>query len=814
MSSIFADLRFALRSYRRTPLIAIAVVLTLALGIGAVGAIFSVVNAVVLEPLPYEEPDELVLIASQFPTMGFDRFWISPPEYLELEAWNTSFEHIAGYRAGEVSIVGTAQPIRVRALSATASLFKVLGVAPIRGRVFSEEEDLPDTEPVVVLSEQLWRDAFNASEDVIGKRLELDGDMTTVIGVMPSGFDIEESGALAFLPAGLDRSNYSNRGSHWMNVVARLAEGRSFDLAVTEIDTLVAGWQERSGAQHAPSAEGHPFRVLSLHEEVVGDTRPALLALLGAVGFVLLIACVNVANLLLSRSESRQREIAVRNILGASRGRIVRQVLTESIALAAVSGVLGVALAHWGLQAILRANPEALPRASEIGLDGRVTAFAALVALGTGLVFGLAPAIRMGGRKFIDSIREGGQRTTQSRASKRVRQGLVAVELALAVALVIGAGLMIKSLGTLLDVDPGFDATQLTAFELYMPGSGYSTDTDRAAFLDRLTGNLSELSGVTAVTFTSDLPPQRTLNANDTDFEGVERSEDGPPHNTDYWEFITDSYVDTMGARVLSGRGFDASDSAESAPVVMINQKLAETFWPDQNAIGKRIKPGWIEEPWFTVIGIVDDVKQNGLDNESGTHVYWHYEQAAAANNAPNRMYMLVKSQEVETSLHPRLRETVWAMDPSLAVSNIQPMEKVVVASASRSQLLALLLGLFAGAALFLAAIGIYGVLSYSVSQSRHELGIRMALGADRAMVMSRVLGQGLAVVATGLVLGIAIALAISKWIRALLFDVAPNDPATYGWVVAILAAVSLAACAVPALRATRINPLNALRHD
>lgn len=814
-SNVARDLRFAWRSYRRAPLLAGAIVLTLALGIGAVGAIFSVVNAVILQPLPYDEPDELVLVTSQFPTMGFDRFWLSPPEYFELEAWNQSYDAVAGYRAGDVSIVGTPEPMRVRAMYSTASLAPLLGVSPIQGRWFTEEEDAPNTDDVVVLGEQIWRDAFNADPNVIGKRLELDGDPTTVIGVMPGTFDIEESGALVFLPVQLDRSNTSNRGSHFLNTVARLTAGTSFEMARQELDALVANWEERAGAQHVPNPETHPYRLLSLHEEVVGDTRPALLALLGAVGFVLLIACVNVANLLLSRSETRQREIAVRNIMGASKGRVVQQVLTESVALSLVSGVLGLLLANWGLHALLRANADALPRAGEVTLDWRVAAFAAGIAVLTGILFGLAPALRMGTRRFVESLREGGgQRTSQSGAAKRVRQGLVAAELALAVALLVGAGLLIKSLTTLLAVDPGFSAEKLTSVELYLPNSGYAEDTDRAAFLDRLGDELMRAGGIRSISATSDLPPQRTLNANDTEFEGLERTEDGPPHNTDYWEFVTDGYLETMGVRVLAGRAFEPSDGAESPPIVMINQKLAETFYPDQDPIGRRLRPGFGEMPWFTIVGVLEDVKQNGLDQESGTHLYFHYDQAAAAGAAPNRMYLLVRGEESTEALQSRIRETIWRLDPNLPLSRIEPMEEVVVASASRSRLLALLLGLFAGAALFLAAIGIYGVLAYSVSSRGHEIGIRMALGADRSRVLSQVLGQGMTVTAIGLFAGLGVALALSRWIRSLLFGVAPNDPTTFIAVAATLLVVSLLACAVPALRATRVNPLNALRHD
>jgi predicted permease len=815
MSSLIADLRYALRMFRSAPAVTATVLLTLALGIGAASAIFSVVNGVLLQPLAYDEPQELVLVATQFPTMGFDRFWMSPPEYMELEEWNDSFEGIAGYRDGDASIVGTDQPIRVRCLYATASLLPLLGVEPILGRGFTEAEDTPDAEGVVLLSHDLWRRTFGGRSNVLGERLDIDGTPATVIGVMPPGFDIEESGAEVLLPVGLDRSNRENRGSHFLNVVARLKQDRTLESARSELTALVAGWKERSGAGHVPSTEAHPMLLLPLREEVVGESRPALLALLGAVGFVLLIACANVANLLLSRSEARQREMAVRSAMGATRSRLIRQVLTESVLLSAVGGALGLVVAHWGLRALLASNPEALPRASEVGLDPRVLLFAITIAVVTGILFGMAPALQVAGRRFAESLKEGGLRTTMSGAGKRLRQGLVAVEIALAVALVIGAGLMIKSLGSMLQVDPGFEVERLTTFEIRLPETGYPDGESQAAFLTRLTDSIRELPGTLEVSATSDLPPQTTLDANDTEFEGLERTEDGPPHNIDYWEIVTNDYFEAMQARVLEGRAFSASDDAQATPVVLINQKTADTFWPGENALGRRIRPGFGDDvPWFTIIGIVGDIKQNGLDNEVGTHVFWKYEQLSAAGFAPRRMYVVVRSSQPDDSLLTTLRDKVWALDPALPVARMRTMEEVINTSAARRRLLAVLLGLFGGAALFLAAIGIYGVLSYSVSQRSQEIGVRMALGADRGNVLSLILGQGVWLAAVGVALGVALAFALSRFVRSLLFGVEATDPSTYILVAAFLTAIALLACLIPALRATRVNPLTALRHD
>ena len=814
LADLIRDLRLAVRGSLKTPLLTLVILLTLAVGIGATSAIFSVVNGV-MQPLSYPEPDELVLVSTQFPSLGFDRFWMSPPEYLELEEWNQSFESLAGYRENEVSLVGGERPLRTRAVYATASLFDLLGVAPARGRVYTAEEDQDGGPAVAVLSHELWRSAFSGDGEIVGKQIEVDGMASTVLGVMPQGFDIEEKGAQIWLPVQLDRSNRENRGSHFLNVVARLRDGITLTQAHTEIESLVADWERRAGANHVPSADGHPLRLDELHETVVGESKAALYALLGAVGLVLLIACSNVANLLLAKGEGRQREMALRSMLGAQRSRLIRKLLVESTLLSLVGAALGVLVANLGIKALLAAFPGSIPRASEVALSPRVLLVTTAIAIATGVLFGLFPALQMSQSKFGVLLKEGGTRTSGSKASVHTRRGLVVAEIALAVVLVVGAGLMIRSLQSLLQADSGFSTERLSTFELYLPESGYPEAGQQLSFLERLSDNLRSVPGVEQVAAANGLPPLRAVNANDMEFEGVERSDDGPAHNIDFWQFITPEYLDTLDISLRSGRSFLASDDGAAPPVALINQKAAETFWPDQDPLGRRLRPGFGDPPWFTIVGIVEDVKQQGLASEVGTEVYWHHAQVGEAlGRIPRSMNVVVRSQLAEDQIAGVLRDQVSALDGSLPVSNVRTLQEVVVQTLSQERLLTLLLMLFGGIALFLAAIGIYGVMSYSVAQRSQELGIRLAMGAERKTILALVLKQGLWLTALGVGVGVVAALGLSRFVQSLLFGISPQDPVTFVGVILVLIGVAVLAVLVPALRATRVDPMRVLRPD
>ncbi|MHB1168173.1 MAG: ABC transporter permease [Longimicrobiales bacterium] len=815
MSELYSDVRYALRSLRRSPGFAFVTILTLALGIGANSAIFSVLNGVVLRPLPYGEPDRLVRIATKFPTLGFDKFWVSPPEFMELQERNRSFIAVGGYRTGEASVGGDDAPLRTTSAIATHELFDVLGVAPLRGRAFDAQEDAPNSEPVAVVSWELWQRAFGGAEDIVGRTIRVNGAETRVTGVMPPGFDVADAGVELWLPAGLDRANRENRGSHFLDVVARLRPGVTLTQAEADLQRMVAEWETLNPSGHTPAPDNHPVFLTSLHEDVVGNVRPALVLLLGAVGFVLLIACANVANLLLARAETRQREIAVRAAIGAGRGRLLRQFLTEGVVLALLGGTLGLLLGWLGVKLLLATNPEAIPRAGAIGIDGRVLLFTIVVALVTGVIFGLAPTMNLGNRIANRALRDGSGRSTAGSFRQQVRRALVVSEVALAVMLVVGAGLMLRSFAALQRVDPGFRADGLLSFQLYLPPAGYSDAPAQDAFYDRLLPELRALPGVVAVSTMSGLPPQRDVNANDTEFEGLPDTEDAPAQNVDYYQFTSLDYLETMGVAVVAGRGFEPSDEAGGG-VVLINERLAGVFYPGEYPIGRRIRPfGDDSLPWFTIIGVVRDVKQGGIAEQTGTELYFFYPQAASTFGfAPRTMNVVLRTTREPLALAGDVRAVVRAADQTLPVANLATMSDVLHASMAQPRFLTLLLGIFAVVALALAAIGTYGVMSYSVEERRQEFGIRMALGAHASDVLGMVLRQGLIVAGIGLLLGVVGAIALTRLLQSLLFEVSTTDATTFLTAPVLLGLVALLACTVPALRATRVDPARVLKSD
>jgi predicted permease len=814
--SLAADLRQTWRNACQAPGLTLAVLLTIAVGVGANGAVWSVLRAVLLAPLPYPQPERLVHVNSKFPTLGFEHFWVSPPEFLEYREWNQSFTELGAYRQTEVSVAGADRPLRARAAIASASLFETLGVRPLHGRAFAEGEDVAGAAPVAVISHGLWTEAFGASPAVVGGPIRVDGTDRTLVGVMPPGFDVDESGIDVWLPLGLGPDDRQRRGSHYLFLIARLEPEATVESARAELDRLLGDWESRTGASHTPNRENHPLALRPLHDEVVGDTRPALQALAGAVALLLLIACTNVANLLLSRSDAREREMAIRAAMGAPRRRLLRQMLTESVTLAVAGGLLGVFAAHGGLRALLRASPGSLPRTGDVELDGVVVGASLLVAIVAGVLFGLAPALKLAGGRFEILLKEGARRSTIGGAGARARRLLIVAEMALAVALVVGSALMIRTVRTLLAVDTGFEASHVTAFQLFLPAAGYPEPTDQMGFYGRLVEGLRAIPGVESVGSATGLPPVRDLDANDTQFEGLAPDPQGPPHNIDFYQIVTDGYLETMGIAVLSGRGFSAADGGGAAPVALVNRRTAETFWPGLDPIGRRLRPDGDGAPWLTIVGVVDDVKQGGIDQETGTEVYFRYEQIAAAFGPflPRTLYTVVRSTLPEARVAQAIRDQVRALDPSLPVAGLDTMENVVRGSIARPRFLALLLSIFAGAALFLAAVGVYGVLSYSVAQRAQELGIRMALGADRRRILRLVLSQGMLLALGGVALGVVASLALSRLLESLLFGIAPTDPVTYGAVTALLAGVALAACALPAARAARVDPLTVLRSE
>jgi putative ABC transport system permease protein len=553
-----------------------------------------------------------------------------------------------------------------------------------------------------------------------------------------------------------------------------------------------------------------------LQEQMVGGIRPALLMLLGAVGFVLLIACANVGNLLLARAESRQKEIAVRAALGAGSGRLIRQFLTESIFLSMIGGAVGLFLAYAGVRALLVTSPGSVPRASAIALDGNVLLFTAVVSIFTGILFGLAPILYVTPGSVNRSLREGGQRTTAGGAKLRLRRLLVIAEVALAVILVVGSGLMLRSFSTLTAVDPGFDADNLLTFGVFLPSANYPDAPAQLSFFQRVTDQLEAVPGVRSVAGMSGLPPRRDVNANDMQFEGYnfQPNTGMAVPNADYWQYVTTDYLATMDIPLVAGRTFTIADDAEAPPVVLINETLARVFYPDQDPIGRRLRPGFGNPPWFTIVGIVKDVKQGGLQEATGTEVYFHYPQAGAIIGVPRGMNVVVRTEREPLGMLGAVRREVGAIDPQLPLADPRSMDGVLHASVAQPRFLALLLGIFAAVALSLAAVGTYGVMSYTVAERRQEIGIRMALGAEAGRVLGMVMRQGLLIAGAGLALGIGGAFALSRFLSTMLFEVSSTDALAFVLAPVILASVAVLACFVPAHRATRVDPANTLRQE
>jgi predicted permease len=818
MRTLLQDLQYACRLLLRSPGFALLTILTLALGIGANAAIFSVVNGVLLSPLPYRQSDRLMSIYSQFPSMGFDRFWVSAPELIEFRDRATTFDGVGAYRVRAVNLEGE-QPVRARAASASAGLFSVLGVSPEHGRVFSSQEDLPNAEKVAVLSDGLWRRAFGGDPGAIGRRVKIDGQERTIVGVMPRGFDIAGEHVEVWLPLALDPAQPGGRGNHSLYLVGRLRPGASLAQAQSELQGLLVRWKREMPQEHTPDPERHRLVIKPLLDDIVGDVRPKILVLAFAVGLVLLIACLNVANLLLARAEARQREIAIRTALGAPRRRLIRQFLTESVLLSVLGGVFGLLLAVVGVRAIVALNADSIPRVESIGVDGRAVAFTLALSVITGLLFGLAPALHARGGSFFTVLREGAQRGTAGRASQWFRRVLVVAEIALASLLVIGAGLLIKSFWVLQQVSPGFEPQNVLSLQISLPRSSYPDDHQAADFYRKLTAQVGTLPGVESIAAVSGLPPKRDVNANDTEFESIKPTKDGPPQNVDYWQFVTRDYFKTLRIRLIAGRTFSSGDDRGTPGAVVINQTMAKVFWPSRSPLGDRVRvpsgPGGPESPWLTVVGVVADVKQGGLDQKTGTEMYFLEDQAAeSAGGVARTMYLVARTQRDPLSLAGSVRGIVRGLDPSLPVDQVRPMEKVLFDSVGRPRFIMILVMLFAAVALVLAAVGTYGVLSYAVAQRTREIGVRMALGAQIGQVLGMILVQGARLAGLGLLLGVAGAVALRRVLASLLFGVTPTDPLIYVAVVTLLALVSFLACLFPAQRAARVDPLTALHSE
>jgi putative ABC transport system permease protein len=632
---------------------------------------------------------------------------------------------------------------------------------------------------------------------------------------MPAGFDVHDQRVELWLPLTLDPQAPGNRGGHFLYLIGRLKPGVTLAQARVDLERMLGSWKDMARAEHVPNTKLHRIRIDDLQGDVVGNVKTALWVLQGAVAFVLLIACANLANLLLARADSRHREFAVRAALGAGRGRLLRQFLTEGVVIAVMGAIVGTALALFGLKALLTAYPESIPRAAEIALDWRVLLFTLGVAIATGMVFGLAPLAHLREQSVGSALKEGGTRTSAGAARTRVRNVLVMAEVALAMMLVVGAGLLVRSFWNLMQVDPGFDRSRLSTFGLVLPSAAYPEPQLRVDVFARLLDRIQQIPGVQNVATMTGLPPSRPVNANDTDFEGVPKVEGGPIHNVDYYNTVSVSYVETMKIPVLAGRGFEPGD-VTGGPVALVNEALAKKFYPDTDPIGRGIRPGSSQPlPFARIVGVLTDLKQGGVDEPAGTEVFFLADQGPRLFGfAPSNMNIAVRSSLPYETLAPQLRAAVREIDTSLPIVRMRTMDDVFEASVARPQFLALLLTVFAGLALLLAAIGTYGILSYAVAERRQEIGIRMALGADRSAVLGMILRHGLLLTGIGVAAGIAGSLLVNRTLGSLLFNVEPNDPLTLAGVTLIIVLVAVVACLIPARSATRVDPLVVLRQE
>jgi putative ABC transport system permease protein len=801
MNTLLQDVRYGVRMLLKNPGFTVVAVIALALGIGANAAIFSVVNTVLLRPLPYTDPNRLMIVEENKPPQ-FSSFSASPGNFIDWQKQNTVFERLAAVGGTAYNLVGEgAEPERLRGARVSAGLFEILGALPAHGSTFLEEQDQPGHEFVVILSDGLWKRRFAADPNVIGQTITLSSNIYTVVGVMPPSFGYPDRETELWTPIAFSARQAQQHGAHYLDVIGRLKPGATEEQARTELSAIAA----RLAQQYPDSNAGWGINLYPMQGGDVRDIRTALFVLLGAVALVLLIACANVANLLLARASARQREIAIRTALGASRWRVARQLLTESILLALVGGGVGLLLAQWGLGALLSLAPPELPRVKDVTLDARVLGFTLLVTVLTGVIFGLVPALRASRPNMNETLKEGGRGTTGGH--HRVRGALVVTEVALALLLLVGAGLLIRSFYRLQQVNPGFNTRNALAVTVSLPGKKYSKDDQQSAFFSELIGKVSALPGVSSVGATQALPIQGDFLLGFS-IQGRPPDAPGEDHSTNYYAVSSD-YFKAMGIPLVRGRVFTEQDRKDAPRVAVINEEMARKFFPDEDPIGKRINVTMGPETFREIVGIVGDVKQYGLAQPTTLQTYEPYLQAPFSG-----MTLVVRAEGSLAPLAGAIRSQVLAIDKEQPISRTRPLEQIVSESVAKQQFLMLLLGIFAAAALILAAVGLYGVMSYSVTQRTHEIGIRAALGAQQKDVLKLVVGQGMVLALTGVGIGLGAAFALTRVMATLLFGVSATDPLTFVAIPAILAGVALAACFVPARRATKVDPMIALRYE
>ena len=813
MPTLLQDLRFALRGLAKQPGFTLVALLTLALGIGANSAIFGIVNAVLLRPLPYQDPDRVVLLWSHW--INWSKTWVSQGELVDYQEQSRSLEHVAAFSSTSFNLTGGGDPLRVLAAQVQPEIFAALGAKPIVGRVFTAQEDLPGHEHVVMLTEGLWRTQFGSDPSIVGRTVQLDAEPYTVVGVLPAALRLpldyaSRTFTQIWVPIALGPNDPQQRGNHGLNALGRLRDGASLAQAQAEIDTITRGFQQKYVNNYDRE---FGLTLVTAPVEVFGDVRPALVVLLMAVGAVLLIACANVANLLLARSEARQKELAIRVVLGAGRGRIVRQLLTESMVLSTLGGAAGVALAYGLTRGLMALDPLKIPRVQDIAIDGRVLAFTAVIAAVTGVLFGIVPAIQSSRADLQPVLKEGGRDSRV--ATGWLRRVLVVGEVAASVVLVAAALLLARSFARLLDVDAGFNPAHVLTLRTSLPATTYTSGAAAVRAYAEVGRRLRESPGVQSAGGVTGLPLATTRGDWGIRVEG-QPAPTAKSNTAADWQVVTPGYFEAIGTPLRAGRAITDADTAETLPVIVVNETMAKKYWPGLSPVGRRMMMGG-NGVWLTVVGVVADVHHRGLDTLPRPEMYRPHTQfryGGASAPAVTSLTWVLRTTADPLAATSHARAAVHAVDPSLGISDVATMEQVLSDSTSDRRLNMLLFALLGGLALALATVGVYGVVAYSVTQRTHEIGVRMAIGARPADVVRMVLGEGGRLAIAGVALGSVVAIAGARLIRGLLFEVSATDPLTFAGVAIGLLGVALLASYIPARRATRVDPMIALRGE
>ena len=807
METLWQDLRFGFRLLLSKPGFALIAIVSLAFGIGANTAIFSLVDAVLLRPLPFREPERLVMVWEDATKIGFPRNTPAPANYADWKSQNQVFEDMAALSWTSFNLTNEGEPERVPAQGVTANFFPLLGIKPELGRAFSQEEDQPGRNMVVLVSHGVWQRRFGGDPALVGREILLDGQKRTVLGVIPPEFQFLAKDTGLWVPIAFSGEQLANRNSHYLTVVARLKPG----VTIAQAGADIAGISQRLRRDYPQQNFGLGSVVISLREQLAGDVRLALIVLLVAVGFVLLIACANIANLLLSRGAARHREIAVRAALGAGRTRIVRQLLTESVLLAGAGGVAGLLFAWLSFSFLRQIIPDSMALNATVGIDTRVFGFTLLLSLLTGILFGLAPALQAAKVDLNEALKLSGGRTGTGAGHRRMRGALIVTEVALALVLLVGAGLLIQTFVRLRTLDIGLNPENVLTLGTTLPLSKYGELAKRAAFYQQVLERVRALPGVVSAGYTTAVPLTWKGGTNGFTVEG---REPGPGQDANSRQ-VSPGYMETIGIKLREGRYLNDQDDSQAQPVAIINATMARQFWQGENALGRRFKLGGVDSqrPWLTIVGIVGDVKEMGLEAPAKAEMFFPYQQLGGTLwNIPRDL--IVRTTGDPVGVVPALRQAIWSVDSAQPISNIRTMDEILAEEVAQRRVGMTLLAAFAALALLLASLGIYGVISYAVTQRTQEIGIRMALGASRRDVLRLVMTDGLRLAATGVAIGLGTAFALTRLMTGLLFGVTASDPRTLAGVTVLLTAVALFACYVPARRATKVDPMIALRHE